>query len=249
MKIFVAGGTSGMGLALAAAYLKQGHEVGVCGRNTQKVGSAEYAAIKTYQLDIYNKDALTLAVSDFAGDKLDMMIIAAGSYADDSLRKLRYEESAGMLKVNIAGAVNALEVAREAMYKQQKGHIVVFASVSGLLHHKKATVYSKSKRALIHISDAYRKALTNSGIRVTVIAPGYVDTRKLRELNDGDLSGKPFVVSCEEAIEIVMQGISENKEMIVFPSRMKHLMRFLSCLPSWLLDIIMYRKAKWMNRK
>lgn len=233
MKIFIAGGTSGMGAALAAAYQKQGHEVAVCGRS----------------LDIYNKEALRIAVSNFAGDELDMMIIAAGSYADDSRHEIAYEESVDMLKVNIAGVVNALEVAREAMYKQQKGHIVVFASVSGLLHHKKATVYSKTKRALIQISEAYRRALANFGICVTIIAPGYVDTPRLRELNGGDLSRKLFVVSCEEAVERIMQGIADRRELVVFPSRMKYLIRFLSGLPSWLLNIIMYRKAKWMNRK
>lgn len=249
MKIFVAGGTSGMGLALASAYLRQGHEVAVCGRNPQKIDPVAYTSLKTYQIDIYDKDALTAAVSGFAGGELDMMIIVAGNYADDSLHRLSYEESTEMLKVNIAGTVNALEAARVAMHNRQKGHIVVFASVSGLLHYKKATIYSKAKRAVIQLSDAYRRALANFGIRVTIVAPGYVDTPKLRELNGGDLSRKPFVVSCEEAIEIIMQGITENREMIVFPSKMKYLIRFLSCLPSWLLGIIMYKKAKWMNQK
>lgn len=250
MKIFIAGGTSGIGLSLALKYLGQKHEVAVCGRDLQKIQSEHYfSLLKTYQLDIYDKKALEEAVRDFSDNELDMMIISAGNYSDDSLHGLNYSESVEMLKVNIAGTVNALEVAREAMRKKQKGHIVVLASVSGLLHYKEATIYSKTKRALIQISDAYRKALKNFGINVSVVAPGYVDTLKLRELSNGNLSKRPFVISCEEAAEIIMQGISENREMIIFPTKMKYLIRFLSCLPEWLLNRIMHKKAKWMNRK
>lgn len=249
MKIFVAGGTSGIGWKLASDYLEQGHQVAVCGRNLQKIPKGEYPLLKTFQLDMYNKAALETAIINFAGKALDMMIISAGEYADDSLHKLTYAESTGMLKVNIAGTVNALEVAREAMANRQQGHIVVLASVSGLLHYKKATLYSKSKRAVIQIADAYRKALHPFGITVTVVAPGYVDTGKLRALNNNDLSKKPFVISCAEAVDIIKEGIAEHKELIIFPRRMKYLMRFLSALPPWLQSAIMYRKAKWMNAK
>lgn len=247
MKIFIAGGTSGIGAALATAYLRQGHEVAVCGRNTPNVEpAARGTSPKTYRLDIYDREALTAAVSDFAGEGLDMMILAAGSYADDSLHRLGYDDSVGMLKVNIAGAVNVLEAARGAM---REGRIVVIASSSGLLSYKRATIYGSSKRALIQIADAYRRALADFGVRVTVVAPGYVDTPKLRELNGGDLSRKPFVVGIDEAMEVIMRAVAEKREMIVFPPRMKYLMLFLSHLPSWLLGIVMHRKAKWMNSK
>ena len=41
MKIFIAGGTSGIGLAVARKYLEQGHEVGVCGRSQEKIDAIE----------------------------------------------------------------------------------------------------------------------------------------------------------------------------------------------------------------
>lgn len=250
MKIFIAGGTSGIGLSIAKEYLGKGHNVAVCGRNNQKqMPDKEYPLLKIYLLDIYNKELLREAVFDFADNELDMMIISAGNYSDDSLCKLNYQESTDMLKINIAGAVNALEVAREAMVKKHSGHIVVLASASGLLNYKKATIYSKTKRALIQIADAYRKALSDFGVTITTVAPGYVDTPKLRELNNGDLTKKPFVIDSEEAAKIIIKAVEENKEFIVFPVKMKYLMYFLSGLPSWLLNIIMYKKAKWMNRK
>lgn len=250
MKIFITGGTSGIGLAIATRYLEAGHQVGICGRDIAKVQlQGMYPLLKMYQLDVYDKDALTKAVADFAGNQLDVMIISAGNYSDSILRKLTYEESTEMLRVNIVGAIHALEVGRESMQKQSQGHIAVIASVSGLLHHPQASIYSKTKRALIQIADAYRKALADFGITITVIAPGYVNTPRLNELNQNDLSKKPFVVDCEYAATTIIEGIEQKKEMIVFPARMKYLMRFLSFLPARLLDFIMVKNKQWTQKK
>lgn len=250
MKIFIVGGTSGIGLAIAIKYLDAGHEVGICGRDLKKVALVRtYSSLKMYQLDVYNKLALEEAVNDFAQEQLDIMIISVGSYANDALQKVTYEESTDMLRVNIAGAVNGLEVARMAMKQQGRGQVAVLASVSGLLSYRGMTTYSMTKRALIQIADAYRKALTNFGITVTVVAPGYVNSPKLQKINNGDLSKKMFVVSCEYAAEKIIEGLEKKKDLIVFPPKMKHTIQFLSYFPSWFIRIIMYKKAKWSEKK
>lgn len=249
MKLFVAGGTSGIGLELALSYKNKGYEVAVCGRNLKKIDPQLLSAFKWYEVDICNKADLKNAVSDFADTELDMMIIAAGSYADDSLNKISYQESSDMLTTNIAGVVNAFEVAKDAMRAKQSGSIVVVASVSGLLNYKEATTYSKTKRAIIQIAEAYRRGLKDFGINVTVVAPGYVDTEKLRKYNNDDLSKKPFLITAQEAAKTIVEGIDRQKQLIIFPPKMKFMMLSLASLPAWMQSIIMYKKAKWMNRK
>lgn len=250
MKIFIVGGTSGIGLATAIKYLDAGHEVGICGRDLRKVSLIRaYSSLQMYQLDVYDKDALEEAVNDFAHGQLDIMLISAGSYANDALDKVTYQESTDMLRVNIAGTVNGLEVARMAMKQQGKGQVAVLASISGLLFYSGMTTYSMTKRAVIQIADAYRKALSDFGVTVTVVAPGYVNSSKLQELNDGDLSKKMFVVSCEYAADKIVEGLEKKKDLIVFPLKMKHTIQILSCLPSWFIRFIMYRKAKWSEKK
>lgn len=248
MKIFVVGGTSGMGLSVAKMYLKQGHEVAVCGRDLTKLNITSLL-LKTYALNIYDKESLAFAVEDFSLEKLDIMLISAGSYADDSLEAISYEESEAMLEVNIVGTVNALEIARKVMKNQPKGQIAIIASVSGLLDYPYATTYSKTKTAIIHIADAYRKALSPFGIIVTVIAPGYVNTKKLQDLNAGDLSKKPFLMEEDEAARLIVEGINLGKPLVIFPQKMKNLIWFFSILPSWLVRFIMYQKAKWYQKR
>lgn len=250
MKIFIAGGTTGMGFAIAIQYLKDGHNVAICGRDLSKLTLSENSPLlKTYQLDVYDKNRFEEAVYDFAENKLDIMIFSAGSYADDSLYDIEYKQSSDMLRINIAGAINALEIARCAMQIQAKGHIAIIASVSGLLDYPNATTYSRTKIALIQIAKAYRKALRNFGITVTVIAPGYVNTKKLQEINDGDLSKKPFVVDTNYAAKEIIAGIQAKKELVVFPNKMKNLIYFMSYLPSWMVTFIMTQKAKWYHKK
>ncbi|RXM60680.1 SDR family oxidoreductase, partial [Chryseobacterium sp. CH1] len=121
---------------------------------------------------------------------LDIFINCAGSYAEDVAGRITYEEAEEMLQTNILGTVNCFEAARKVMKNQQKGSIAVIASVSGILEYENSSLYTKTKRSVIQISDAYRRALKPFGISVTTVAPGYIDTEKLRQLNQNKLKQK-----------------------------------------------------------
>ena len=71
MNIFITGGTTGIGLALAELYLKEGHRVGICGRNLSKFPSeikAKYKQLYCYEVDVTKREELAKAVFEFAGD-------------------------------------------------------------------------------------------------------------------------------------------------------------------------------------
>jgi len=244
MKIFIAGGTSGIGLAIAKKYLEQGHEVAVCGRIEGKIDKIKkIEKLKIYKFDTYNRETFEMAVKDFSNGKLDIMIASAGNYSNSRTRRLTQEEAVNMLKVNISGTINAFEIAREIMLKNKNGHIAAISSVAALLEYPGASVYSKSKRVVINLCDAYREALADFGIRVTAIIPGYIDTLKLRELNNNDVSKKPFIMSEEYAANVIIKSIEENKEKIIFPLKMKIVVSILSVLPKKILSLILLRKS------
>lgn len=244
MKIFIAGGTSGIGLAIAEKYLEQGHEVAVCGRTEEKIAKIKKVEkLKIYKFDTYDREAFEMAVKDFSNGKLDIMIASAGNYSNSRTRKLTQEEAVNMLKVNISGTINAFEIAREIMLKNKKGHIAAISSVAALLEYPGASVYSKSKRVVINLCEAYREALSDFGIGVTAVIPGYIDTLKLRELNNNDVSKKPFIISEEYAANIIIKSIEENKEKIIFPLKMKIIISILSVLPKKILSLMLLRKS------
>jgi short-subunit dehydrogenase len=247
MNIFIAGGTSGIGYGLAQLYLSKGFRVGVCGRNLTKTESLS-PEIQYYKADVTKIESLEITISDFLSEHktLDIFINCAGSYAEDVAGKISYQEAEEMLKTNILGSVNCFEIARQYM-KNQNGKIAVIASVSGILDYENSSLYTKTKRSIIQIADAYRRALQPFGITITVVAPGYIDTEKLRELNANNLSKKPFLIDVETASQTIYEAIESNKNFIIFPKKMKWMMKSLSILPKFFLDKIMFRKAKWMK--
>jgi len=249
MTIFIAGGTSGIGYSLARYYLEKGFQVAICGRDLTKIPHNNYQNLKTFEADVCDMNTLASAVKNFLQnhENLDLFINCAGSYAEDVAGNISYEEAEEMLKTNILGTVNGFEVARNVMKDQKSGKIAVIASVSGILDYENSSLYTKTKRSVIQIAEAYRRALKPFGISVTTIAPGYIDTQKLRDLNHNDLSKKPFLVDVKSATEIISQAIDERKKFIIFPLKMKWMMKSLSVLPSSLLNIIMFKKAKWMK--
>lgn len=249
MNVFIAGGTSGIGYSLAHHYLSKGYCVGICGRNPAKIKDNQSKNLQIFQTDVNEANSILSTLESFLVDKngLDIFINCAGSYAEDVAGRISYEEAEEMLQTNILGTVNCFEAARKAMKNQEKGSIAVIASVSGIMDYENSSLYTKTKRSVIQIADAYRRALKPFGISVTTIAPGYVDTEKLRKLNQNDLSKKPFLTDVETATSIISQAIDNKEKFIIFPTKMKWMMKSLSLLPASLLNLIMFRKARWMK--
>lgn len=249
MNIFIAGGTTGIGYSLAKHYLSKGYWVGICGRNPAKVSENNFEKLQIFQNDVCDLNSVLSTLQLFLADKngLDIFINCAGSYAEDVAGNISYEEAEEMLQTNILGTVNCFEAARKIMKNQKNGRIAVIASVSGILEYENSSLYTKTKRSVIQIADAYRRALQPFGISVTTIAPGYIDTQKLRALNQNDLSKKPFLINEETATIVISEAIENKRKLVIFPTKMKWMMKSLSLLPSSLLNIIMFRKAKWMK--
>ncbi len=240
MKIFITGGTSGIGLGLAKKYLAQNHEVAICGRNEEKIKKLqeEFPELKIYRVSVQDKFALKQAVEDFAKEDLDMMIAGAGVYYGNLSEKLEQKELINSVDTNLAGVLHAFEIARDIMIPRKQGHLVVISSVAGLLEYKNASVYSKSKRAVNYLCEAYREALQGSGIYVTNILPGYIATQRLHDVNGEKMRRKPFLLSEEEAVNISIQAITEKQERIIFPKGMKIVVAILSKLPKNFLNLL-----------
>ena len=245
MNVFIIGGTSGIGLALASFYQQKGHRVGVCGRDLSKISTE--LPFEKYEANVIDKELLTSVIHQFINSSaLSLLINCAGSYAEDVVGEISYDQAVAMLQTNIIGAINTLEIGRELM-SNSGGQIVLLASISGILDYPSSSLYTKTKRSVLQIADAYRRALRPFSIYITTIAPGYVATEKLYQLNQNDLSKKPFLVSEAQAVTEISRAIIQKKSLHLFPARMKWLMRLLSFLPKPLLSLIMYRKAKWMQ--
>lgn len=237
MKVMVIGGTSGIGLALARHYLEQGDEVAVCGRDTGRLqGTAVdgLPRLQAYALDIADRSALAAAMGAFAPDRLDLLIVTAGLYFNTRTHPMDATTTLRLLQTNVSGLSHAFELAAAQMLAQRSGHLVAVSSVAGLLKdYPGASVYSASKRTVLSVCQTYRMALAPFSIAVTAVVPGYMDTAKLRALNGGDASHKPFLWSEEQAVARIVQAIDRKDAVTVFPWQMRWAIAVLNRLPLW----------------
>lgn len=235
MRIMVIGGTSGIGLALAQHYADRGAELALCGRDAGRLDGHPLGRdprVRAWSLDIRDRDAVERAVRDFGAGGIDVLIVTAGQYADAA--GLAHSPALGpaLVQTNIAGLVHAFEAAAAVMRRQGHGQLVAVASIAGLLkEYEGGSLYAASKRAAIAICDTYRKALAPYGIAVTTLVPGYVDTARLRELNGGDASAKPFLMSEQAAVARMVEAIDARVARRVFPLRLHLLVRLFNLLP------------------
>jgi len=238
MRVMIIGGTSGIGLALARHYAQQGAVLALCGRDPARLDGSPIIAqpgLRRYGFDIGDRQAVLDAVSDFAQEGLDLLVVTAGQYADAQALVQEPMRSLPVVRTNVAGLCHAFDAGAQAMLRKGRGQMVVIASIAGLLHeYPNGSLYSASKRAAIAISDTYRKALAPHGIAVTAVVPGYVDTQKLRELNGGSAQRKPFLQTEEEAVRRIVRAIAEREARCIFPWQLHAMVRVFNLLPKGL---------------
>ena len=239
MRIFIFGGTRGLGLALAQHYLQNGHTVAIAGRNP----IVSNTKLHYFALDIADSTAVQSALIEFAAAGLDLVIVTAGLYFNDRQHALDAAATRAMLETNVTGLSHVLQHGSALMLAQGAGQIAAVASVAGLLaDYPGASVYSATKRNVLQLCDTYQRALTGFGISVTAIIPGYIDTERLRELNGGSAAHKPFLVSEAYAVKRIVAAIAQRQKRCAFPWQMHLIVRLIGLLPKRLQRFILLRK-------
>ncbi|GAB4011284.1 MAG: SDR family oxidoreductase [Bdellovibrio sp.] len=230
MNIFITGGTTGIGAELAKFYAKQGHRVGICGRDLSKCDSEilNYKNIFKYETSVTDKETLHRAIDDFCqGNALDMMIANAGRSHGSKTKTPDFNVSRDIIDTNVVGVLNAFEKAIEIMLPKRRGQLVAIASVAGLVGLPGASAYSASKAAVIKLCESYALDFPKWGIDVTCILPGFVDTPLTRK-NDHPM---PFLMPVTKAVSLMTKAIEKKKPYYIFPWQMKFAIMILEKLP------------------
>ena len=259
--IIVIGGTSGLGLALALYHQQQqqqlGWQVSIVGHSASKISriNSQYPNIVTYTCDLTDSAQTQNLLDSLSEISFQRLIYSAGSYTNERVHQLNQADSDTMLTINLQAFEQVFRWASEQLKHQSKLQnksmdfakngklsLICIASIAGTMDYPYASLYAKSKRAMIATASAYRLALAPYHIQVNCIAPGYIDTQALRDLNDGDTSHKPFIMSIQTTVEHIMRAIDEDVELAVFPRSMCYITRVLNHLPKPVLNLILRSK-------
>ena len=263
--LIVFGGTSGIGLALALQHRNLGWQVSVVGHSQDKIAqiNRDYADIESYYCDLADLKQSQRLLKELEQVSFDRLIYSAGSYLNERVHKLDKANSDVMLAINLQAFQQVFVWGSQQLKSRQvenktlrnsvsnsttspKPSLICIASIAGTMDYPYASLYAKSKRAMIATASAYRLALMPHDIQVTCIASGYIDTQALRDLNHGDASHKPFIISTDKAVRLIMQAIDEDVELAIFPQTMRYITRALNKLPKPLLSRLLRSKLDKM---
>ena len=260
--LIIIGGTSGLGVALALHHQQLGWQVSVVGHSAAKIAliDSKHPDIMTYNCDLTDSRQTQKLLESLSDISFQRLIYSAGSYSNERIHQLNQADSDKMLAINLQAFEQVFKWASEQLKQQSRlqnqslgfkkndrSSLICIASIAGIMDYPYASLYAKSKRAMIAAASAYRAALAPYDIQVNCIASGYIDTQALRDLNDGDASHKPFIMSTQTAVEHIMKAIDKDVELVIFPRPMRYITRVLNHLPKPLLNLILRNKLDKTN--
>lgn len=245
-KILIIGGTSGMGLGLALAYLERGWAVWVVGSNLNKIkylneNKPELHVITSNLEDPIQRQSLWQNLEKLV--PFQIIIYCAGKYFNERRFTLTPSETASILAVNLHAFQECFAWASTRLApsaSMQTPVLACFSSAAGLLNYPYASLYALCKRNMLETAHIYRTAFPS--IQILTIALGYVDTQTLRDLNQGNAQHKPFIIQEEIAVQKILIAIETQQEQLIYPPQMRYLISFMNILPKCLIHWIMRKK-------
>ena len=173
--VLITGASSGIGAATAAALAAEGMVVhGTARREDRLAELASATGCSTHVLDVRDADGVADLIK--AIGRIDILINNAGTGRGwGSLAKAAPLDIQRAVDTNVTAAIQVVQAVLPGMIKRGEGHIVNIGSMAGL-YPVSAALYGATKAAVHALSTNLRLELRGTGIRVTEICPGRVQT-------------------------------------------------------------------------
>lgn len=188
----VTGAGSGIGEAITTLLHEEGAKVVLAGRNKEKLQNVANQLsqdnVKVVPTDVTNKEEVDelIKIAQQTFGRLDIIINSAGQMLSSKITDYQVDEWDSMIDVNIKGTLYTAQAALPTMLEQSSGHLINIASISGFEVTKISTIYSATKAAVHTITQGLEKELAKTGVKVTSISPGMVDTAITAAYNPSD---------------------------------------------------------------
>jgi 3-oxoacyl-[acyl-carrier protein] reductase len=186
----VTGATGGIGGAIARALHARGAAVVLSGTReavladlAKSLGDRAFVAPANLSAP-ESVDGLIGRAEEAAGAPLDILVANAGITKDGLLMRMKDEDFAEVLKVNLESYFRLSRAAMKGMMKRRAGRIIGITSVVGVTGNPGQTNYAASKAGMIGFSKSLAQEVGSRGITVNCIAPGFIASPMTDVLND-----------------------------------------------------------------
>lgn len=226
----ITGASSGIGRELALHYAANGWTVYAVARSADKLEQlSKNSRIHALALDLTDNAALQRSAQQLAdeGVVLDLVLLNAGTceYVDaNDLDLAAFERT---FAINFHAVVAATKFFMPLLKASLTPQLAIVSSMAHFFPFTRSEAYGASKAAVSYFVDSLRVDLADSGIHISLIEPGFVDT-PLTQKNDFSM---PFLVPVSQAANRIYTGLAKGNSRIRFPRRLSLLLKLLSLLP------------------
>ena len=186
--------------------------------------------IKTFPADVLKPEELTATAAKIEAElgPIDLALLGAGMYAPFDLRNIDLDAFHKSMALNVDGVINGVAAVLPAMLARHEGQIAIMGSLFGYAGWPENGSYGASKAAVINLAESLKLELHGSGVALTLINPGFVDT----PLNAAyDPNKKLFVMSKERCARKILEKLPRKSYEIAFPPQVSIFLKLVRSLP------------------
>jgi short-subunit dehydrogenase len=261
--VLITGASAGIGAELAVQLAAAGAKLTLAARRIEKlenvaerIVSAAYAKPLCVACDVAIDGELERAVASAVStwDKLDIAIANAGFGVKGPIVKLSLDDYRRQFETNVFGVLRTIYASLPEIVKT-KGNIAIVGSVAGWVASPGGSPYSMSKFALRGLADAITPELRRSGVKVTLISPGFVvsDFRGVDNANvfhpDVDDPAPTWLsMPTDRAARQILRGVARGKRELIVTGHGKALV-LLQRFQPWVIRALADRFGPNSGRK
>ena len=240
-RAIVVGASSGMGAALVRQLAAEGYRVAALARRPEALEAVASAAaadagrtggeVLTRVHDVAAVESVPALFEELVRELggLDLLVFAAGTMPAVEPQEYDTEKDLSMVQVNLMGCIAWGNEAARLFRTQRSGTLVGISSVAGDRGRRGAPVYGTTKAAMNTYLESLRNRLSEHGVRVVTIKPGFVATA----MTEG-MDGLFWLISAEEAASQILRAARSSAQVRYVPRQWWLLMTVIRCIPSFL---------------
>lgn len=213
-RVLITGATAGIGKATAKLFAKSKCKLIITGRRkdrlqalSDQLESDHTTEVKTASFDVRDRAACQAFVSNLS-DPVDILVNNAGlARGKDAVFDAELDDWNTMIDTNIKGLITMTRLITPQMKERNSGHIINVGSIAGYETYPGGSVYCSTKHAVKAFTEATKKDLHGTKVRVGMVSPGLVETEfsKVRFKGDEEEAEEVY----EEIEPLVARDIAE----------------------------------------
>ena len=231
--IWITGGSTGIGKALAIKFASKGWNVAISARRENLLNeiSNNEQNIHGFPLDVTDKQKCKDVFEEIKNKfgNIDICFFSTGTWDPKKEKDIDIDQIENVFKVNFFGTLNSIKAVEEYFKNKKSGTICIVSSIAGYRGLPNSTGYGPSKSALNNLAESLYFDFKRSNVRICLVSPRFIKT-PMTDKNDFKM---PLLKTTEYAAEKIYDGlINKNSFEIHFPKALTITLKILSFLPS-----------------